>query len=160
MANKEVVEGDEELIKAFQMLPAQLAKKVLRKVTRKVAKEEVLPLADRLVPVEFGALQDSLTVRAAKVKRGNKAVGATVQTRDGMFQGDEFYGGFQEFGWTQRDGVFNEGTPFLRPALYEDQPGKMRTFNNESKRLLDPAVLELFKMTNRQRKAATGTTKI
>lgn len=138
------VTGDKATAEAFKQLPKAIQNKVLRKATRDVAKQDVLDLAKQLVPVATGALEDSLTVRAAKgLKRGE--IGASVQTRDGMFQGDEFYGGFQEFGFTQRDGAKNEGDPFLRPALYEESDRKLRTFMRSVQDTFQPTVVDVAK---------------
>lgn len=122
-----VVKGNVELHKALKMLPDALKKKALRKVTRKVAKQEILPLAQRLVPVNEGQLQDSLKVRARKVRRKSTRVGVQVMAGEGLFTGDTFYGGFQEFGWFHwKNGEFIEGNSFLRPALYDDPQGRLR----------------------------------
>ena len=147
------VNGAEEVTEMLQVLPKAVASRIGRKATREVAKG-VLELARRYVPVEYGDLEDSLTVRSAATttkKRG--VIGASVQTREGMYQGDEFYGGFMEFGFTQRDGVWNEGQPFLRPALYENREGKMRTFEHVAKNELEPAVQEAKKKTKARRAA-------
>lgn len=148
----EFVTGDKALAEAFKQLPKQIADKMMRKSAREVAKQDVLPLAQRLVPVDTEALHDSLVVRAAKKLRKG-TVGASVMTREGMFQGDEFYGGMQEFGFTQRDGNHNEGNPFLRPALYEDRQRKLKTFARASRDQFQPIVVDVRKRSLRKERA-------
>lgn len=133
MAKQESVVGDKAVAKAFKAIPEKLRKKALRKVVRAVAKETVLPLARADVPVDTGDLEASLTVRAGKVRRGRPAVAAETRSRDGnLFQGEQYYGGFQEFGWVTQTGRFHPGSPFLRPAIYSDRAAKLASFRKHT----------------------------
>lgn len=107
----------------------------MRKATRAAAKH-VLELARQFVPVDEGDLEASLTVRAMKGRRRRGTVGASVLTREGMFRGDEFYGGFVEFGTRERfhrsgksTGAVPAGTfDYLRRALYEGEQKAKQEF--------------------------------
>lgn len=113
-----IITGVKELDAILATMPARLQKKLAADACKKACKDIILPDAKQLVPVDTGALEDSLVVRAAKRSRSKRGsqVGYAVQTKDGFFQGDEFYGGFQEFGWDDHP----EGDPFLRPALWSN----------------------------------------
>lgn len=109
--------GDKELDARFKQLEPKIAKRGVSVATRAAAKD-VLEEAKRLVPVDSGDLEASLTVRvarrAARGRRLGRGVrGHTVTTREGLFQGEQFYGGFVEFGTEKW-----EGDAFLRPALF------------------------------------------
>ena len=133
MPQEQIIFGDKQLIKAFEELKGTMQKKVMRKATRAVAKEDILPRAKALVPVQFGELQDSLVVKAAKVARRSGNVGTGVTTRENLFRGETFYGGFIEYGWRHwKDGSWVEGQPFLRPALYENKMQKMQILKRVS----------------------------
>ena len=117
-------------------MPESLQKKALRKATREVAKL-VLDTAKAYAPHRTGNLEASLRVRAMKRSRKNKhTVGNSVQTKEGMFQGDEFYGGFLEFGTEERTTKTGKSTGkiddkefwFLRPALYAFEELKRTVF--------------------------------
>lgn len=130
------VNGDADIIQAFDRMPDKMRKKAMRKVTRAVAKEEVLPIAIERVPEDTGALRRSLTVRSGKLKRGTKRtrVAASVTSRNGgLFQGETYYGGFQEFGWITRSGLFNPGFSFLRAAIYSERAAKLRSFRKHAR---------------------------
>lgn len=111
------VDGMQQTMNALALFGNSEVKKMYRKVARVVTKE-VLAESKRRVPVEFGTLEDSLTVRAAKLARRSGDVGSQVTTREGMFTGETFYGGFQEFGWFS-GGKFHQGDSFLRSAIYD-----------------------------------------
>lgn len=109
--------GDKALDKKLRELPTKLQKKAIRTATREAAKR-VLEEAKRLVPVDEGLLEKSLVVRAATRgardrRLGRGVFGHTVTTREGLFQGETFYGGFVEFGTKKW-----EGDAFLVPALF------------------------------------------
>jgi HK97 gp10 family phage protein len=135
------ITGIEEVDAAFKDIPLSLQKKGCRKGTRAAAKA-VLLAAYKYVPVKTGALRKSLKVRAQKRfrdKRRKDWVGALVQTVDGMFKGDQFYGGFLEFGTKER--ITKAGHPtgridrdewnYLRQALYENRSVKLAAFEAE-----------------------------
>lgn len=120
------VTGIKELDEKFLAMPNTLQKKALRPACRIVAKITLQDARTR-APVKTGDLRKSLTVRATKINRSNAKyiVGASVTTRDGLFRGDQFYGGFLEMGTDQRKTkrgdnrgrVEKERWNFLRPAL-------------------------------------------
>lgn len=121
---KMVVTGDKELDKALLEIAGrqETPKHVnafVRKATRKAAKEIVLPKVRARVPVETGELESHLTVRAKK--RSRKSIGYGVTTKDGLFTGDTFYGGFLEFGFKTRGGGFYAPDQWLRIPLYSSE---------------------------------------
>jgi len=119
--------GDKELDALLATMTPQMQKKAIRTATRDGAKF-VLRVAKRLVPVDEGDLERSLTVRTAKGNRGKRldkfTLGHAVSTREGMFQGGQFYGGFIEYGTKQRQTVESENRgrieedSFMRQALF------------------------------------------
>ena len=135
MASTTTITGFAEVNKALEEFGKNESKKLFRKVARAVAKE-VLVKAKEGAPHETGLLERSLTVRAAKLRRRSGDVGASVTTREGLFSGDTFYGGFQEFGWIMRNGQYNPGRPFLRPAIYDHKAQWRRLASKEAKALL------------------------
>lgn len=132
--------GDKALDKKFAEMPLQLQKKALAKATREVAKF-TMQIAREYAPHKTGALEGSLTVRAFQGKRRAKyrnTVGASVQTKMGLFQGDQFYGGFLEFGTAERFHKSGKSTGFipqmkywfLRPALFAFTERKLSMFTH------------------------------
>lgn len=88
--------GDKELDRKFRDLPLKVEKKVLREALRPATKI-ILEGAKQAAPVGSGQLQKSLRVRAGKRTRKN-VVTMQVVTGKEFFQGDTFYGAFEEFG--------------------------------------------------------------
>jgi HK97 gp10 family phage protein len=122
-----IITGDKALDRLLKGLPLKVQKKLSRQATRKAAKEIVLPDAKARVPVDTGDLDESLTVKA--VKRSRTKFGHEVRTKDGFYSGDQFYGGFVEFGTKERQhksgksvgSVKPHSFGFLRPAVYENE---------------------------------------
>ena len=117
MADKIALEMDTTALdKALSRLPKNLANKGARKATREAAKI-VQRDAVQLAPIDTGQLEASIKVRARKRSRRNRGtVGHSVMTGEHLFQGDQFYAGFQELGTEKM-----EANPFLRPALWGNQ---------------------------------------
>ena len=131
-----IVTGDEQLDRTLAALEPKLQKRAIRKATR-AASKQVLATARQRVPSDEGDLERSLKVRA--LKRSRNRVGHQVLVSDGLFEGDEFYGGFVEFGTQQRFhkttgksvGRIDPGDfDFLRPSLYENRTTVLQIFNN------------------------------
>ncbi len=98
-----LVTGDKEIDRLLKAMPLKLQKKISRQATRKAAKDIVLPNARAEVPVNFGTLEASLAIRAAKSRRGR--FGHQVETKSGAYGGeggDQFPGAFLEFGTKER----------------------------------------------------------
>jgi HK97 gp10 family phage protein len=108
------ISGDKELQRALNALPGKVQKKIMRGALREAAKV-VAAEARARVPVETGTLRDSIKVRALKGKRGS--VGASVESGEGQFKDESFYGAFIEFGTRNAP-----AKPFLRPAAKSKQP--------------------------------------
>ena len=128
--------GDKALDKKLSAMPTRLRNKAMRQACRVVAKL-VHTDARQKVPRKSGDLAKSLVVRAAKRSRKHKhQVAVTVRTKDGFFQGDQFYGGFLEFGTAERQtkaGASRGRVPqfkFLRNALYSFPETKRQIFVN------------------------------
>lgn len=112
-----------ELDNKLLALPKSLANKGARKATRAAAKV-VLADAKALVPEDTGQLKRSLKVRSRKRSRRNKGtVGHSVVTGESLFTGDQYYGGFIELGTRKK-----EADPYLRPALWGNQPEILRQY--------------------------------
>jgi len=137
-------DGDKELAKMFDQLPVTLQKKAMRKAAREAAKV-VHQDALELVPKRTGALRASLKVRAAKFrsrKEGRTKVGSAVITSDGFFKGDQYYGGFLEFGTKPRytqtgkytGRIDEERWSYIRRALYRQPESVKARFREEMRR--------------------------
>jgi HK97 gp10 family phage protein len=92
-----VVSGEKELARRIRALPDDVRNKVLKRAAREAMKP-ALAVARRNSPKKTGLLRKSLKSKAQRNKlRG--WVGQIIETREGWFGGETFYGAFQEFGW-------------------------------------------------------------
>lgn len=114
------IEGGKQLERRLKALPPRVAGQVSRQALRAGAKiVQAAAVAD--APVRKGLLKQSIKVRAAKRRRGS--VGVVVQTGQGFFRGETFYGAFQELGFhlgPRRLGNlrrFVEGKHFMKRAF-------------------------------------------
>lgn len=106
-----LITGDKQLDAALQKMAkeghASAIGKLTRQGTRKAAKV-VLPRARREIRREAwdtGDWEQSVKVRAKK--RSRKSMGHLILS--GLFQGETFYGGFQEWGWKPRNRYATSG---------------------------------------------------
>ena len=130
------ITGFIELDKKLAGMEKKLRRKYLAKATREVSKM-TKTLAQSYAPHDTGALERDIRVRSLKRSRKFKLfVGATVRVGERMFVGDQFYGGFLEFGTkvrTTKSGA-NRGRieeskyDFLRRALWTHQEAKRQLF--------------------------------
>ena len=123
MTRAVVITGDKEIDKSLSQFEAKIQRKTLRKAS-KTAANLILRDAKTLVPHETGLLEASLKVRP--VRKSRTRIGHSVTTREGLFQGNEFYGGFVELGTENM-----EADPYLRPALYTNQEAAKLIYKNE-----------------------------
>lgn len=89
------IEGAEAIARSLKELPNKVSKGIMRKALRAGAKI-VLAKARANAPKRTGALARSLKVRAGKTKRGKISI--VVQSKEGDFKGDQFYGAIVELG--------------------------------------------------------------
>lgn len=124
---KVVVTGDKRIDAMLKKLEPKVRNALSRKATRKAAKDIVLPAAKERAPFNTGDLEESLTVSA--MTRSRNSFGHRVGTKDGAYQGEQFYGGFMEFGTKERQhksgkqvGRIDPAKNFayLRPAVYDN----------------------------------------
>lgn len=113
------IEGAKELEKKLLSFEPKLGKKIIRQALRSGAKL-ILAEAKANVPVDTGALRDSLKVRAMR-KRKHR-YGVMVQTSEGWFKGEQFYGAFVEFGTDKM-----AAQPFVRPAFDSEKEAAEKT---------------------------------
>lgn len=112
-----IVTGDRKLDKALRHLEKNVQRKFARKAMRKAAKDVILPDARRMAPVETGALESSIKVRAAKrSRRGMGVIVSTTVHKSG--KKDVWYANVLEFGSSKRNITAD---PFMRPALYGNE---------------------------------------
>ncbi len=95
--------GDKRLNAKLARLSSKDAKALIRRAARPALKP-VLGESRRLSPKREGTLRRSLAIRA--IKRSRRQVGARVTTKEGLFQGATFYGGFIEWGWRTKGNIF------------------------------------------------------
>jgi HK97 gp10 family phage protein len=118
--------GDKQVMARLKGIAPRLRKKALTKAAR-MAMRPLLQAAKANAPKASGALRKSIKMRAMKRNRRG-VVGVYVATGEKFFKGDQFYGGFQEFGWkTGPRRPSKEGSKFIEPG----RPGALR-INQES----------------------------
>lgn len=162
--------GDKKLDRTLKEMEPKLAKKGIRKATRAAAKVVLADAKRRAPRGDTGKLERSLGVRTAKGGRGKRlrrgTIGHAVVTREGLFSGEAFYGGFLEFGTKNRrtkrgriggtgaisQDAMNRGRiaqgefSFIRPALY----GNERLIRWMFKRTLAKAINDIAREANRK----------
>jgi HK97 gp10 family phage protein len=135
--------GVPELQAKLNALTAKMQKKTLR-TAMKAAGKRVLEEAKAKVPIAAvaslsdkqieqgkfpGQLHDSLKIVTSARKF---RVSVRVQTDEGWFKGDAFYGGFVELGTSKM-----VAKPYLRPALNENKDRCIAIIRDEIRTLLD-----------------------
>ena len=137
-APERVLTGEVEIDTYFAELPDKLEKKALRKATREVAKL-TRTLAVEYAPERTGELVRSIKVRSkerSRAKGMRHVVGTSVTVGKGLFVGDQFYGGFMEFGTAERKHKSGKSTgrvpagrfDFLRRALWAHPTAKAQIY--------------------------------
>lgn len=135
--------GHEKVAKRLKKLENKI---ILRTVKRAAKKSAQFVHARMLpeVPTETGALRKAIKIRTfATAKKG---AGASITINKRFFKGDEFYGAFQELGWTLGDRKSRAsnakkvpGLRFMRKALFDNEEKVRRIFeqglSDELKRL-------------------------
>lgn len=127
--------GVRRIDKALADLEPKIQKKILRdglKAGAKIVADE----AKLKVPVDSGDLKKSIKVRAGK-RAGRGKIRRTVVTGKGFFKGQEFYGGFVEFGTRKM-----RARPFMRPAYEAKKKQAKNASIDEINRLVQQAVKE------------------
>ena len=94
------LQGVEELRRKLLSLEPRIAKKVLRKALRAGAKIIHARAKQNIPTGGSGVLARSIKVRAMKRTRKQR-IGVAVETREGWYKGEAFYGAFVEFGHKQ-----------------------------------------------------------
>jgi HK97 gp10 family phage protein len=127
--------GEKEVFEKLKNFVPKLAKKAIRQGLRAAAKL-VQKSAKSKAPKKSGALQKAIKVRSAKARKGQ--IGIKVGIGKYWFKGDEFYGGFQEFGWhlgrrkSRSRGAsdarpFHEGQHFIEGAYADTKEAAKET---------------------------------
>lgn len=101
--------------------------------------EEIKNTAQNLAPVDSGRLQESIQVLDADGKPAQ-----LLQLKD-TAKGNVIYyvatnvaySYEQEFGWGEKRGGFNFGTPYLRPAFYQHVRPGMMGLKRDVQRVID-----------------------
>lgn len=135
--------GLAELDKKLEGLERNMQRKALRQACRAVAKM-VHAEARATVPRLTGALAKSLVVRATPAKQKRRSdIAVSVMTKEGLFRGDQFYGGIVELGSAPRQtkaganrGIMPEFR-FLRNALYSYPATKLRVFQDAVRKFIE-----------------------
>jgi len=147
-----IVTGDKSLDRALATLEPKLQEKGIRKATRAAAKNVLDDVRRRVPKGKTLALQKSLKVRTARRGNGKRfprhVMGHAVSTREGLFAGRTFYGGFLEFGTKPRKtksganrGIVEE-VKFLRGSFYDNRTATKEIFRRELKKALRQIALE------------------
>lgn len=106
------VEGITELTRILKELSGdKIAKKSLRAAIRKGAKP-ILQAARAFAPVDSGALEESIKLKAIRRTRTGFGVRISTSASDNEYSGETFYGPMQEFGTAKM-----APNPYLRPAF-------------------------------------------
>jgi hypothetical protein len=113
------IEGIDQLVRELDAIAGQDGRKsintLMKSLTKEAAKDIVLPAARNLAPNDTSFLESRIKVKP--IGRSRKKVGYTVGFTDPLFTGATFYGGFHEFGWTDKRGTHPPDS-YLRRALY------------------------------------------
>jgi HK97 gp10 family phage protein len=92
------IRGDKEVMAKLNSLVPKMRKRALTRSIRAAMKPVLTNAKSNAPKGDTGQLRKSVKLRAMKRNRRG-IVGIHVSTSDKAFQGDQFYGGFQEFGW-------------------------------------------------------------
>lgn len=86
--------------KAFDTLGKRLVNKIIKRETRPFSKK-ITDAVKANAPLKTGFLKRNIKTRVAKNENGSqfKVIGTATTTSKGFYKGDDFYAGFQEFGW-------------------------------------------------------------
>ncbi len=124
--------GDKAVLRKLKRLRNPLTR---QRIVIQAAKDAA-PIVESAVlariPVRTGALRNSITTDAFRAGRSSAGVMVMVSDRAGFFKGDQFYGGFLEFGWTpgkrgaRSGGEKVEGLRFMQRGLRASR-GRART---------------------------------
>jgi HK97 gp10 family phage protein len=93
-----IITGDETLNMKLNLMRSQDAKKAIRQASRK-ALRPVKAAVKRETPKQSGKLRRSFRIRTMKRSRLRVGARLTTSAADSLFQGKQYYGAFQEFGW-------------------------------------------------------------
>jgi HK97 gp10 family phage protein len=91
------ISGDKALLRRLKSLVPRARKQALTRSAR-VAMKPLLANAKSQAPSKSGVLRKAIKLRAMKRNRRG-IVGIFVDMSEKRFQGDTYYGAFQEFGW-------------------------------------------------------------
>lgn len=129
--SKFTIKGDKELIRKLDKLAKKDIKKAIRKGSRAGAKV-VQREAKSIAPKDSGQLAKSIKVRS--LKRSRSTIGTTASN---AFRGTEqFYGAFQEYGYTSRGGNKIEGKGFMKQASDNVGEKALRVMIDEMKQVI------------------------
>jgi HK97 gp10 family phage protein len=130
------IDGLQPLLKKLDALGPKLAGKIGRRALREGAKI-FQQQAKANAPVKDGLLKGSIRVRAGK--RSRTGISYLVQTGEGFFKGETFYGAFVELGHKAGsrklgdDRAKVEARPFLRPAFDQKKAAAQRAVERRLK---------------------------
>ena len=93
-----ILTGDDRLNAKLALLKGAQAKSVIRSAAR-TAMRPVHAAARRNAPRRSGVLAMSIKIKAMKRSRSRVGVRLTTSATDSLYQGKQFHGAFQEFGW-------------------------------------------------------------
>lgn len=122
--------------RALAAVEPRVERRIVRRGARNAARP-VLAMAKRLVPKRTGALEKAIRLRAIKRSRATKGlIGVSVLVSEGLFKGDQFYGGMVELGarWhTSWGKALSPLAPqqFLQKSLQRNREVVMDTFIEE-----------------------------
>jgi len=133
------VTGDLELDKLLTAIAKEDGIKsinaAMRKATRKVTRQYVLPSVRRYIPSDTNFLESQLKVRSLKRSRLRQGHQVTLGG-DPLFKGDSYYGGYIEYGTKARYhksgkyvGYIEEDS-YLRRGLYENKAIATKVFSD------------------------------
>lgn len=92
------IRGDKAVQRRLMALPRNLRKRALQQAARNAMKPVLAAARSNAPKGETGNLRKA--VKSKVLRRNRKGlVGQVVSISDKWFQGDQFYGAFQEFGW-------------------------------------------------------------
>lgn len=128
-----VITGDKKVNRMLRKLASKDAKKVIRQASR-ASLDPLLMSAKSQAPFDSGRLRGAIKKRA--LPRSRSYIGSRVSVGGGGkgFAGDEFYGGFQEWGWTTPSGRHVQGEQYMLNAARRKKKPVLNIYREELRR--------------------------
>lgn len=130
------IKGLKELLRDLKQLEPKVAKKILRRSTKK-GLEPVKKEVEAIAPRDTGALASSLKIKPGRRKRNT--ISRVVQFGEGFFKGHTWYAGVQEFGAPKKN---VRAKHFMQRAYEATRSQAAKIATDDIRKAVDEAVRE------------------